>query len=395
MSITGPNQPPTHAAHDPLGDEVLTALLEGLAARPEQADAGLLAAVINELREQRAKAGLEALLRERQTALMYLTQSQALGSGDLDAALGEITETAAEVLGVSRSSVWRYSEDATSLICVELYRTDERLHERGIELQFQDCPRYFEAMSSGELVAADRAQTDPRTSEFTESYLAPLGITSMLDAPIRVGGRMIGVICNEQTGVERTWSPSDKQFAAALGDLTALAFESHERRRTADELRSMVELAEQRLETIERQRLAIADLSAPIIDVWDGVLALPVVGLVDTQRSIELTERLLERISVSGAQSVIVDLTGVEVVDTMTANHLLQMIRAASLLGAFSVLSGISPQIAQTLVQLDVDLTEITTVRNLKEALKTCLRRTTQSGQPGQSRPRTSPKPTS
>jgi rsbT co-antagonist protein RsbR len=143
------------------------------------------------------------------------------------------------------------------------------------------------------------------------------------------------------------------------------------------ELRSVVEIAEQRLAMIERQRLAIEDLSAPIIDVWDGVLALPVVGLVDTQRSIEMTERLLQRIAESGAESVIVDLTGVDTVDTMTANHLLQMIRAASLLGAFSVLSGISPQIAQTLVQLEVDLIEITTVRNLKEALKTCLRRRT------------------
>jgi rsbT co-antagonist protein RsbR len=120
--------------------------------------------------------------------------------------------------------------------------------------------------------------------------------------------------------------------------------------------------------------MAIADLSAPIMDVWDGVIALPVIGLVDTQRSVELTERLLERISTSNARSVIVDVTGVDVVDTATANHLLQMIRAASLLGAFCVVSGISPQVAQTLVQLDVDLTMIRTVRNLKEALKECLK---------------------
>ncbi len=134
------------------------------------------------------------------------------------------------------------------------------------------------------------------------------------------------------------------------------------------------ELERERLETIERQRMAIADLSAPIMDVWDGVIALPVIGLVDTQRSVELTERLLERISTSGARAVIVDVTGVDVVDTATANHLLQMIRAASLLGAFCVVSGISPQVAQTLVQLDVDLTMIRTVRNLKEALKESLK---------------------
>ncbi|MFO0560778.1 MAG: STAS domain-containing protein [Polyangiales bacterium] len=138
--------------------------------------------------------------------------------------------------------------------------------------------------------------------------------------------------------------------------------------------RRTAELEQERIETIERQRMAIADLSAPIMDVWDGVIALPVIGLVDTQRSVELTERLLERISASGARCVIVDVTGVDVVDTATANHLLQMIRSASLLGAFCVVSGISPQVAQTLVQLDVDLSAIRTVRNLKDALKESLK---------------------
>lgn len=138
--------------------------------------------------------------------------------------------------------------------------------------------------------------------------------------------------------------------------------------------RRTAELEQERVETIERQRMAIADLSAPIMDVWDGVIALPIIGLVDTQRSVELTERLLERISASGARCVIVDVTGVDVVDTATANHLLQMIRSASLLGAFCVVSGISPQVAQTLVQLDVDLSAIRTVRNLKDALKVSLK---------------------
>lgn len=138
--------------------------------------------------------------------------------------------------------------------------------------------------------------------------------------------------------------------------------------------RRTAELEQERVETIERQRMAIADLSAPIMDVWDGVIALPIIGLVDTQRSVELTERLLERISTSGARCVVVDVTGVDVVDTATANHLLQMIRAASLLGAFCVVSGISPQVAQTLVQLDVDLSMIRTVRNLKDALKESLK---------------------
>jgi rsbT co-antagonist protein RsbR len=134
------------------------------------------------------------------------------------------------------------------------------------------------------------------------------------------------------------------------------------------------ELNQQRLEIIERQRMAIADLSVPIIDVWQDVIMLPIVGIVDTQRSVEMTERLLGRVANGGAQCVIIDLTGVDVVDTATADHLIRMLRSVQLLGSFCVISGISPNIAQTLVQLEVDLREIAIVRNLREALKTCFR---------------------
>lgn len=163
------------------------------------------------------------------------------------------------------------------------------------------------------------------------------------------------------------------QLASSLADFIALAMETAERVRTEEELRASIAEVQGHLDTIESQRMALADVSAPIIDVWEGIIVLPIVGLVDTQRSILLTERLLERISASGARSVIIDLTGVEMVDTMTANHLLQMLSAAGLLGSFCLLSGISPQIAQTLVQLEVELGDLTTVRSLKEGLKICI----------------------
>lgn len=357
-----------------LDDQDLSARANALRERGD-AESLALAEALDELRTRRSQAAIEEQLRANQIALMKLARSEALGEGQLADALAEITETAAKRLGSGRASVWRYTEDRHSIACVDLFRVDENLHEKGITLDAADYPAYFEALLEQRLITAHDAHRDPRTAEFSDLYLTPLGITSMLDAPVRVGGTMVGILCIEHTGPQRTWTVIEEQFAGALADFTALAFESSERRKTEEELRGLVGLAEERLETIERQRLAIADLSAPIIDVWDGILALPVVGLVDTQRSIELTERLLNRIASSGTRSVIVDLTGVDLVDTMTANHLLQMIRAASLLGTFSVLSGISPQIAQTLVQLDVDLSEITTVRNLKEALKVCLRR--------------------
>jgi rsbT co-antagonist protein RsbR len=133
-------------------------------------------------------------------------------------------------------------------------------------------------------------------------------------------------------------------------------------------------LNEARLETIARQQLAINDLSVPIIDVWQDIVMLPVVGIVDTQRSVQMTQRLLSRVANGGAACVIIDLTGVDVVDTATADHLIRMLRSVQLLGSTCVISGISPNVAQTLVQLEINLTNTAIVRNLREALKTCFR---------------------
>ena len=132
---------------------------------------------------------------------------------------------------------------------------------------------------------------------------------------------------------------------------------------------------EQKLELIERQQLAIRELSTPIIEVWDDVLVLPVVGLVDSQRALDMTEGLLEHVSNANARFVLIDLTGIDVIDTMTANHLISMIRAGQLLGAYCVVTGMNPEIAQTLVGIGVDLGEVQTLRSLKDGLRHCLLR--------------------
>ena len=136
---------------------------------------------------------------------------------------------------------------------------------------------------------------------------------------------------------------------------------------------------EEKLRTIEQQQLAIADLSTPIIEIWDDILTLPIVGVVDSRRSLEMTERLLSAIVVQRAQCVIIDVTGVDIVDTMTADHFVRMIRSAELLGVHCVVCGISPHVAQTLTRIDVDLGGVETLRSLKDALLSCLRRIEQT----------------
>ncbi|HEX4962535.1 MAG TPA: STAS domain-containing protein [Thermoanaerobaculia bacterium] len=135
---------------------------------------------------------------------------------------------------------------------------------------------------------------------------------------------------------------------------------------------------EAKLETIEMQQAAIRELSTPIIEVWAGVLCLPVVGVVDSQRSAEMTETLLETIVSKQARMAIVDITGIDVMDTKTADHFIKMARAVRLLGAECIVSGINPGIAQTLTHIGVDLTGVRTLRSLRDALQLYLRETEQ-----------------
>jgi rsbT co-antagonist protein RsbR len=137
---------------------------------------------------------------------------------------------------------------------------------------------------------------------------------------------------------------------------------------------SLTRELETKLVTIERQAAAIRELSTPVMEIWDDVLVLPIVGVVDTKRSMEIMDNLLQRIVETQSRCVIIDVTGVEVVDTKTADYLLKVVRASNLLGTRCVLTGLSPAIAQTLVEIGADLTEVRTLRNLKAGLKDCLR---------------------
>jgi rsbT co-antagonist protein RsbR len=127
---------------------------------------------------------------------------------------------------------------------------------------------------------------------------------------------------------------------------------------------------EEKLRTIESQRLAIAELSTPVMQVWDGVLCLPVVGVMDTARSAEMTQALLRAVVEMRTRCCIIDITGIEVMDTGTADHFMRMARAVRLLGAECMLTGINPHIAQTIVQMGIDLSGIQTHRSLRDALR-------------------------
>ena len=126
----------------------------------------------------------------------------------------------------------------------------------------------------------------------------------------------------------------------------------------------------ERIREVESQRQAILSLSSPIIEVWDGVLTLPVIGAVDGMRAQHMTQQLLERVTSMRSRAVILDLTAVESIDTNTTEYLVRIVQALRLLGTQCALCGISPQLAQSIISLNMSLSDVPAVPRLKEALR-------------------------
>jgi PAS domain S-box-containing protein len=138
--------------------------------------------------------------------------------------------------------------------------------------------------------------------------------------------------------------------------------------------RKLAESESAKLELIERLRYSIDELSNPILEVWDDVLVMPIIGVVDSRRTADMVQRLLTEVARMQASFVIVDLTGVEIVDTKTADHLIKLMRKVELVGARCVLTGLRPAVAETLVDIGVDFGRVTTLRNLKHGLREAMR---------------------
>jgi rsbT co-antagonist protein RsbR len=137
------------------------------------------------------------------------------------------------------------------------------------------------------------------------------------------------------------------------------------------------ELAQKsRDDMIARQQEEMLELSTPVVQLWEGVLALPLIGTLDSARTQVVMENLLARIVSEGAEIAIIDITGVPTVDTLVAQHLLKTVAAARLMGAECIISGIRPQIAQTVVHLGVDLQDVITKATLADAFAVALRKT-------------------
>ncbi|MEO0082855.1 MAG: PAS domain S-box protein [candidate division WOR-3 bacterium] len=157
-----------------------------------------------------------------QTALLKLSK---LKLTDFDTAIRKILETDANTIDVERVSFWSFNKDQTKLVCDDLYLKSKNIHTKAGTLQVSKYPNYFKELRCGRVIAADNAQKDRRTAEFTKDYLVPYNISSMMDTPVRLHGQVVGVVCHEHTGQLRKWTLEEQSFASSIADLISLKLE--------------------------------------------------------------------------------------------------------------------------------------------------------------------------
>ncbi|RLU00578.1 MAG: hybrid sensor histidine kinase/response regulator, partial [Ketobacter sp.] len=165
-------------------------------------------------------------------ALAELTVNPSVLDGQLDLVKQELVIRMALALDVARAGIWLHAENGRELHCIALFERKTETCTEGFVLKQSEYPRYFEAMLQNAHVSVFDAQSDPRTSEFGEGYLKPLGITSMLDAVIPGGSGVVGVICAEHIGPRRNWTQPEEAFVISLATLVGGVYASHERKQT-------------------------------------------------------------------------------------------------------------------------------------------------------------------
>ncbi len=201
----------------------------------------LLSAVWRDITEQktreREQRALNLRLQSQNALIGTLNRSDAGSRGDMEAFSREVTESLGTALSVDRVSIWLFNADETRLECVDLYEFSAERHSAGYvieELAFHD---EFECLRAASYVDASDALTDPRTAAYAESYLKPLGITSMLDCSIVSSGRSFGAVCFEYVGKPHRWKPDEIAFGRQIADQVGMALLNRERLATARSLR--------------------------------------------------------------------------------------------------------------------------------------------------------------
>ena len=209
---------------------------------------------ITERKRAELAANIERQKYERQhAALVAITHEALRNAAGGPSILSWITQTVARALHVQRVSFWRFNADKSAIVCQDLFELGSARHSAGQELQVASYPQYFRALAESDVIPAVIASQDERTQEFEENYLKPLGITSLLDAPIHVGWKLDGMLWIEHVGPPREWTHAEQSFAVSVSNLVSLVLSQEALSRSEMRLRTIVESEPECIKVVSRE----------------------------------------------------------------------------------------------------------------------------------------------
>ena len=267
-------------------------------------------------------------------------------------------------------------------------RLNSLLDQRSDELLAAWIAEQLQVVRRGQISEGDLRAQCSELLQTVRAALAAGGTANIAGQPWAAARDLLARISSQR--VQQGFSPSETAtfvlslkrplfdaLRSASSDADTLAADVWTATAVLDQLALFSTEAYQRSreELITRQQQDMLELSTPVVKLWDGVLALPMIGTLDSSRTQIVMESLLQRIVETGSDVAILDITGVPTVDTLTAQHLLKTVTAARLMGAECIISGIRPQIAQTIGHLGVDLGDVVTKATLADAFKLALSR--------------------
>jgi len=209
-----------------------------------RANAQLRDEIADRVRAEQELRRRESILRQYNAVVLALAETQPVLGEIVDAGLRHFTEAVARTLGIERASVWMMNRERTLLHCRDAFNAVGNQHESSQEIDAGKHAAFFRALEVAQIVAAHDARSDPRTCELAEQYLEPMGVFSLLYAPLRVRGVVVGVFCCEHTRNSRIWTQEEQNFVVSVAALVSLAMESHERKLAEEEARAAREVAE-------------------------------------------------------------------------------------------------------------------------------------------------------